>query len=654
MSRIKTLLIILSLATFAGACDVDIPELSPPKARGGVLDLSQTNRLLRKGVKLDGDWEFYWNQLLAPGESGALNDYFYIPSHWESVKLKDKKLSPHGFATFRLKVRGVPANKKYGLKLYEMGTAYRLYLNGRLLSENGTVAKSEKTARPQYLPRLAFFDHTGGDLNFTLQISNFSYNNGGPWNSIKLAEKERILTLNDRRLGLELFLCGSLFIMFLYHLVLYGLRPHEKSTIYFSLLCLAMAIRTLLKGERFLIRLFPEFSWEWAYKLDYFTVYLAAPLVILFVHSMYKEETHRPVIWSVVIYGGLAVLFVLFTPAEVFGRSLYLVQSVLVVGSVYVTYVLFRGLQNGKHEALLFLAGFVVFALTVVNDILYTNLTIKTGNYASLGLLFFVFSQSLVLSWRFARAYAFIERLTNDLTQTNTAYSRFVPREFLRFLNKKSIRDISLGDQVEKSMTIMFADIRSFTTLSEGMSPEDNFNFLNAFLKRMEPIIQRHNGFIDKYIGDAIMALFPFGPEDALLASAAMHRNLREFNEIRIRKRREPIIIGVGINTGRLMLGTIGGENRMDGTVISDAVNLGARLEGLTKYFGSAALYSQDTYKQLAKPEGFEHRYLGRLQVKGKKSQRGYLRTSGLRGPEYSQTKKRFARRIHPGTGILL
>ena len=96
------------------------------------------------------------------------------------------------------------------------------------------------------------------------------------------------------------------------------------------------------------------------------------------------------------------------------------------------------------------------------------------------------------------------------------AYQRFVPDQLLRNLDKDSILDVQLGDQVQKEMSIMFSDIRSFTSLSESMTPEENFKFVNSYLSKMGPLVREHNGYIDKYIGDAIMALFERSPEDAV------------------------------------------------------------------------------------------------------------------------------------------
>lgn len=204
------------------------------------------------------------------------------------------------------------------------------------------------------------------------------------------------------------------------------------------------------------------------------------------------------------------------------------------------------------------------------------------------------------------------------LAKINAAYGRFVPHNFLKFLGRESIVDVKLGDQIQKNMTILFSDIRSFTTLSEGMSPEDNFNFLNSYLNRVSPVIRAHNGFIDKYIGDAVMALFPNSPDDAVSGAIEMQKQVAIYNQHRQKKGYLPIAIGVGLHTGNLMLGTIGERERMESTVISDAVNLAARLEGLTKLYGAGIAISENTLYSLDDLQKYSYRFLDRVKVKGK------------------------------------
>jgi two-component system sensor histidine kinase ChiS len=205
-----------------------------------------------------------------------------------------------------------------------------------------------------------------------------------------------------------------------------------------------------------------------------------------------------------------------------------------------------------------------------------------------------------------------------QLYKVNLAYSRFVPREFIQLLGKKNVVDISLGDQIEKEMTILFSDMRGFTSISEAMAPQENFDFLNAYLGQMEPIIYQHKGIIDKYIGDAIMALFPTHADDAVRGAIAMLKRLAQHNKLLNKAGFQPIKIGIGLHTGRLMLGAVGGQRRMDSTVISDAVNLASRIESMTKMYGATLLISGETYSRLQDASQYAIRIIDRVKVKGK------------------------------------
>lgn len=216
-----------------------------------------------------------------------------------------------------------------------------------------------------------------------------------------------------------------------------------------------------------------------------------------------------------------------------------------------------------------------------------------------------------------------IEIHRQHIEQIASASARFVPREFLRVLEKESILDVQLGDQVQRDMTIMFADIRDFTTLSEHMSPQENFNFINSFLSRVSPIIREHNGFIDKYLGDGIMALFPGGEcsqqaDDAVNAAVAVQQEVIVYNSHRANSGYQPIRLGIGVHTGSVMLGTVGEAERMEGTVISDTVNLASRIEGLTRLYGAAVIVSEHTLASLTSSTRYPYRFLDKVQVKGK------------------------------------
>lgn len=204
------------------------------------------------------------------------------------------------------------------------------------------------------------------------------------------------------------------------------------------------------------------------------------------------------------------------------------------------------------------------------------------------------------------------------LQQTEQSFGRLMPHQLLKLLERDSILDVKLGDQVERKLTIMFTDIRQFTELSEAMTPQENFNFLNSYLKQMEPIIGEHRGIIDKYVGDTILALFTQGADDALSGAIHMLDKLGEYNAGRERAGYKPIRVGFGLNTGLVMIGTVGGENRMESTVIGDAVNLTSRIEEATKTYDAPLLISQNTLYDLAVPGKYDIRFLDRIRVKGK------------------------------------
>ncbi len=264
-----------------------------------------------------------------------------------------------------------------------------------------------------------------------------------------------------------------------------------------------------------------------------------------------------------------------------------------------------------RHRPRSVLAAPVMHASDLIG-VLYLENNLNSGVFTKDRLeVILMLSSQIAISIENASLYAKQEEMAASL-------SRFVPKEFLEVLGKPSILSVQLGDAVQREMTVMFSDIRSFTALSEQMTPQENFTFLNSYLRRVGPVIRQHRGFIDKYIGDAIMALFPHRPEDALLSAVALQRQVKAFNVERSSTGAPLLAIGVGMHHGQLMLGTIGEERRLEGTVIADAVNIASRLEGLTKVFGASVLVSGETLAAVSGKSRFETRFLGEVGLRGR------------------------------------
>ena len=211
-------------------------------------------------------------------------------------------------------------------------------------------------------------------------------------------------------------------------------------------------------------------------------------------------------------------------------------------------------------------------------------------------------------------------RLYEERSALMSAYARFVPEAFLGHLGKGSITEVALGDQTELPMTVLFSDIRGFTARAESADVSHAFSLLNAYLGRMVPLIEASGGVVDKYMGDAIMALFPEpgGADIALQVALGMLGRLADFNQELAARGEPPLFMGIGLHTGTVMLGTIGSAARMDGTAIGDTVNLASRVEGVTKRYGIALALSGATHDALAYPSNYLLRLIDRVQVLGR------------------------------------
>jgi predicted ATPase/class 3 adenylate cyclase len=227
-------------------------------------------------------------------------------------------------------------------------------------------------------------------------------------------------------------------------------------------------------------------------------------------------------------------------------------------------------------------------------------------------------SAQAAISLENAGLYTHLEKALKAQIRLTEAHRRFVPNEFLQNLGRASIVDVELGDCVEKEMSVLFSDIRGFTPLVEGMSPELNIRFINTYLSYMEPEILRHGGFVEGYIGDAIMALFDGAADGAVRAGVDMLNALAKLNESRAAAGEAPVEVGIGVNTGLLTMGTIGGSARIKCGVIGDSVNLASRVETLTKVYRVPLIVSDATVARLSHPSSFCLREIDRVRVVGR------------------------------------
>lgn len=570
-------------------------------------------------VLISGPWRFYPEQFCTGPDcrgDGVENP----PLLWRDGD--HPRISGLGYGTYITTVAKPTAWRGVllGIHMFDVGTAYRVVVNDRVRGGNGKIATEPGEAyRPELHPRIVQFETAEDEIRIALQIANFSHPRGGLRRAPVLGPLEAVQSNRELANVRGILLLGLILGMAFYHFGLFLSRRADTPAAVFGIFCLTLTVRMLYTDE-VLIRLWiPEQSYWWQTTIEYLTFILGGPLFATFLAVTYPFRRWKYFILPLYALFACAALFILATPVTVYARFLTYFQLVTLLSVVVCLIIWGKALRAGRPGALASLAGGAAACAGAINDILYAQRLSPFPSLFQYGFLIFILAQSYLLARLFAVAYESAQRLSENLKSINTALSRFVPRQFLKYLQRQDITEINLGDQVQKRMTVMFADIRSFTALSEQMSPAENFNFLNSYLGRMTPIVNGRGGFIDKYIGDGVMALFPRRSDEALKAAIEMQRELRVYNRHRANRGYDPISIGIGLHVGDIMLGIIGNETRMEGTVISDAVNTASRVEGLTRRYGAVIIASDALVDSLEKPEDFERRRLGIVRVKGKK-----------------------------------
>ncbi len=571
---------------------------------------------------IKAQWLFWWNQIIDPvsiddNKAPQPTDIVMMPQHWTDYKLNGTLLPAKGCATYALKIL-LPDNAIYGIYLDHMVTAYRLYINGVEVANNGKVSKNLSAMRNECRHQAIYFTPKNKTALCVLQISNRDYRTAGMWHPLIVGKDRAILAHYNTKVISDLFLFGAILIIGLYNIALFLFRTRDRAPLWFGLFCLTVCARIAATGSTTIANIFPGFPWELQIKMELSVFYLGSLFFGLFFHEIYPMEIKKK---HLQFFNGIFILLTVLaitTPVSFFNRLVPYMQIAVMAGLSYILVCLIIAALRKRPHIHYFLAGFVLFMVTAVNDILYAKNILPTMYILPAGLFVFIFTQAIAIARIFSFSFLQVEHLSAHLSDLNISLERFVPHEFLSFLQKQSILDVQLGDQTLKDITILFADIRSFTTLSEKMSPEETFKFLNSYLNRIGPIIRSHNGFIDKYIGDGIMALFPQSPQDALNAAIAMVKRIAEYNDERKKYQLSPISIGIGIHTGSAILGIIGETMRIESTVISDTVNLSSRIESLTKHFRTTILVSGDVYEQVKDIPEYNFRYISKVIVKGK------------------------------------
>jgi PAS domain S-box-containing protein len=423
--RLLPMILLAFLTLFQDSAEARRP-LRPEK---GFLDLSGWNFHSDGPVSLSGEWAFCWNRLVSPEDFESAHGpgktgYIHLPGSWHGTEVNGQELSGMGCGTYLLKIALKNPGEAMAFKFLTVGTAFQFIVNGKSVTSVGTVATSSREGGPEWSPHVAILRDDADLLQVMVHVSNFHHRKGGIGTDIQFGLARGIIEVREKSIASELFLSGAILIVGLYHLCLFALRRKDKAPLHFGIFCALIAVYTLLSGERFFSLIFTESSWALRLKLTNLTSFMSVPFFLLFLHSLFPGESRKRVLGFFTISLSALSCVVVLTSAAFYTRFISLYHVLTLLAGLHSVLVLVSATRKRREGATVFLTGFVLFFVVVLNDVLYDQGIIRTGQFVGTGLLIFIFFQSVLLALRFAGAFSLSERQQQELQRTNESLNR--------------------------------------------------------------------------------------------------------------------------------------------------------------------------------------------------------------------------------------
>ena len=579
------------------------------------------NNLLR----LDGKWELFLEktpeQTFAIIDSGQPADFMStVPGDWNKEVRHIGGKTPSTFGCYRYLCTDLNPSEKYAVLLKESpGTSCALYINRKLTGQTGdpfvmlqsdfhekpnAYNPSHSQAKPLYCE---FFPDQKGQVEIIFLVSNYFYRKGGLWDSVFLGTTKSVMRTNNITLLFNAFVIGCLFFIGLLNLIQFIINKKRWEYFYLGISSIVFALRIGTAEYCSFAFIIPQLSSEVKIKIEYLVLWLAPVSVLQMLFKIYpskdrviifkwfKEKHFRHFIISADLLLGLTSLIL---PGYYSNRLVPHLQVGMGVIALYVVIFSISNMIKHKKYALYNSISYSMLFLGAIIDIIYSKQkNLMPISFFPFFLVAFVIVQILMLSAIQNDIYKDTEKSSNDLQRLNEAYLRFVPKEFLRLLNKESVIKTKLGDYSNIEMTIMFSKL-TFEDSDKELSLEEHFVIFNEYLKQISPIIKKYDGFVSKFLSGGFMALFPNSEIDAVRAALEIKDSTKKLNADEITANHK-INSWIGIHYGKMIIGTIGEENRLDDTVISDTVNTAARIESVCEKLGKNIIISQVLQKKL-------------------------------------------------------
>ncbi len=479
-----------------------------PKAVRGILNIENIDIGSSKGIRLDGEWEFYWGKLLSPedftnGTPDYKPDYINVPGLWDQAGLIRKEGYPlNGFATYRLVVvTGFSSNTNIslGLNLQNIKSAYKIWIRGRLLKAVGNVSDDPGKARYRHQPEVVYFNQNQKNIEIIIQTANFRNRSGGIWQPITLGTSAVITGIRDKMLGIDYFLFGSILIMSLYHFGLFLLRRKDKSTLYFGLLCLIVAIRITIGGVFLAGIWFPDFPWELYAKLDPLTVFLVIPVLLLHIESLFKKYFWHYAVNIALVFSAVCSLIVISTPETIFYYTEPPNQAFLILSCIYFLYIIIRAFIDKDKSAPYFLTASLFLLIAGINDVLQVSFEFQTFALSPAAIFFFILIQSYNLSRKFAGAFHYVETMSSVIKLNYKKTKKLLSdNQELQSLNQSKNNFIAnVSHEFRTPLTLLLSPIEAIIQGEYGERINKSDPIFDAMLHNGRKLLRLINNLLD-------------------------------------------------------------------------------------------------------------------------------------------------------------
>ena len=527
-----------------------------------------------------------------------------VPGSWNSYRLDEPFSSGAGAGSYRLLVKGLNPEKTYGFHVYDLcSNAFSIFVNGKNVITVGYPSEDYTKTVPDLSMELAYFKpDKNGEANFVMHISNFVHRNGGAWNAISFAEQEYIDARFRKQLNYGFLCLGALLTIFLYQMFLFIFRKLDFGSLYLALFAITILIRLIVTPISLIEYFFPNLPYGASLKLEYVALILG-PMLFTMYMSRKMRKMLQPLIVKIICTIGLILGIVVFSAnAYVANRFVPIIQTYTVITCLYIFMMMILSfLRKPSLETGLMVVAVVVTITAAIHDIAaLTNIYIilSSTSFISYAFIIFVFIQTLIIARQQEKSHKSVIRLTESLSQANERYSRFVPKEVLSLLNKKSLTDINPGEWISQKATLLCFDIKQFSSKTEYLVPKEIFEILNLILGKISPVVREHGGFIEKYLGDGIIAIFPKDGIKAFDCAIKIQQIIQELQPELVEKNLPKISGGIAIHYGKIVLGTVGNSERLNQITVSKDIETVIKLESLTRFCGFNIISTRSAYEQ--------------------------------------------------------